>query len=133
MPDSTKAFLFASKVASKDEVVGSFDIDGESFDIRALPDAQVAYLVYKSKSGANDDTLSAVLDFLEKALTPESIKRFEKRALRVPGGLTMVQIVEVFRYVLEVVGTFPTGSASSSSSVPRKTGTASRGTSTAKA
>lgn len=139
MADGTKSFAFSSKRAAGSKkgpvIIESFDIDGSSFDIRALKDSSVAYLVHQTKGGEANVVIAAVLDFTERALTAESAKRFEALALGLDGGegLDLEQIVEVFQYILGVVGGHPTGPSSASSSAPRRTGTASRGTSRARA
>lgn len=136
MADGVTAFEFASKKALKPAAsIETFTIDGEDYHIRALKDASIAYLVHRTRGGQADVIISAVLDFTEKALLPESAKRFEARALGTDGqeGLDLAQIVQVFEYVLGVVAANPTGSPSSSSPSPRKIGSASRGTSRVRA
>lgn len=128
MTNGIKSFSFSAKKQSGAKVIETFEVDGQSFDIRALKDSSVAYLVHQTKSGKANDIIAGVLDFLEKALTPESSTRFAELALDPAAGLTLEQIVEVFQYVLGVVGANPTGPSSASSSVPRRTGAGSRST-----
>lgn len=129
MTNGIKTFQFSAKKAAGVKVIESFEVNGESFDIRALKDSNVAYLVHQTKSGRANDVIAGVLDFMEKALTPDSSKRFSEMALDPDAGLTLEQIVEVFQYVLGVVGAHPTGPSSDSSSAPRRSGTGSRATS----
>jgi hypothetical protein len=132
MPDGTTSFEFASKKAlAPAKAIDTFQIDGEDYFIRALKDSRVAYLVHKTRGGAPDVIISAVLDFTEQALLPESAKRFEARALGTDGGdgLDLDQIVQVFNHILGVVAANPTGGPSKPSSPsPRKTGSASPAT-----
>lgn len=135
MADGVTAFEFASKKALKPAAaINTFKIDGEDYHIRALKDASVAYLVHKTRGGQAHVIIAAVLDFTEKALLPESARRFEERALGTDGqdGLDLAQIVEVFEYVLGVVAANPTGSPNNSSPSPRKIGSASRATARAR-
>lgn len=135
MADGVTAFEFASKKALKPaSAIDTFTIDGEDYHVRALKDASIAYLVHRTRGGRPDVVISAVLDFTEKALLPESAARFEARALGTDGqeGLDLAQIVQVFEYILSVVAAFPTGSPANSSPSPRKTGSASRATSRAR-
>lgn len=84
-------------------VVGSFTVNGDSFDIRPLRDTSIAYLVRAAQRKRNESAIiSAVINFMEQALTEESSARFEEVVLGDP-GLTMMQVVEVFQYVLGVV------------------------------
>lgn len=136
MADGAKVFEFASKKALKPAAaIDTFKIDGEDYHIRALKDASVAFLVHRTRGGQPDVVISAVLDFTEKALLPESAKRFEERALGSDGqdGLDLAQIVQVFEYVLSVVAANPTGSPANSSPSPRRNGSGSRGTSRVRA
>jgi hypothetical protein len=128
-----KSFEFGAKKAAGVKVIESFELNGEKFDIRALKDSNVAYLVHQTKSGKANDVIAGVLDFMEKALAPDSSKRFAEVALDPDAGLTLEQIVEVFQYVLGVVGAHPTGPSSDSSSGPRRTGTGSRANSRSRA
>jgi hypothetical protein len=128
-----KSFEFGAKKAAGVKVIETFELNGESFDIRALKDSNVAYLVHQTKSGKANDVIAGVLDFMEKALAPDSSKRFAEVALDPDAGLTLEQIVEVFQYVLGVVGAHPTGPSSDSSSAPRRTGTGSRANSRSRA
>lgn len=128
-----KTFNFGAKKAAGVKVIETFELNGENFDIRALRDSNVAYLVHQTKSGKANDIIAGVLDFMERALTPESSKRFAELALDVDSGLTLEQIVEVFQYVLGVVGAHPFTSPSDSSSGPRKSGTGSRANSRSEA
>lgn len=129
MTNGIKTFSFGAKKAAGVKVIETFELNGESFDIRALKDSNVAYLVHQTKSGKANDIIAGVLDFLEKALTPDSSKRFAEIALDPAAGLTLEQIVEVFQYVLGVVGAHPFTSPSDSSSAPRRSGTGSRASS----
>lgn len=129
MTQGIKTFSFGAKKATGVKVIETFELNGENFDIRALRDSNVAYLVHQTKSGKANDIIAGVLDFMERALVPESAKRFADLALDVDSGLTLEQIVEVFQYVLGVVGAHPFTSPSASSSAPRKSGTASRASS----
>src|SRR4029078_13503346 len=95
MPDGHTAFEFASKKAlAPAKAIDEFTIDGDVYYIRALKDSRVAYLVHKPRGGAAYGVISAVLDFTEQALLPESAKRFEARALGTDGqeGLDLAQI-----------------------------------------
>lgn len=125
MTDGNKAFTFAAKRAAGEKVIDTFDIDGESYDIRALKNSSVALLVHRVRSGRPEVVLSSCLDFAEKALTPESAKRFADRCLDPVEGLELEQITEVFEYILGIVSAGPTGQPSASSAPRRKTGTAS--------
>lgn len=133
MADGQKAFEFAGKKASGEKIIESFTVNGESFDIRPLKDSSVAVLVHKTRNGTPDAVLAAVLNFTEKALTPESAKRFEAICLDPVDGLEMAQIVEVFQYVLGVVGANPSGSSNASSVPPRRTGSRSTAASRSRA
>lgn len=139
MADGLKSFTFASKRIglTSVEVIESFEIDGEEFHIRALKDSAVAMLVHKTQGGnaSGAVVISAVLDFAERALLPESARRFEDLILGTDGGdgLDMVQIVEVFNHILSVVAANPSGSRTASSAASRKTGSGSRAASRAKA
>lgn len=135
MADGTKVFEFASKKqAAPAEAIADFQLDGPDspkFYIRALKDTSVAYLVHQTKGGAPDVVIAAVLDFTERALLPESSKRFEQRALGLDGNeeLELTEIVEVFEHILGVVAANPTGSRNASSPQRPKTGSRSRATS----
>lgn len=120
-----KNFEF-SNVAKKATTIGSFTINGEEFHVRPLKDASIAYLVHRSRSGAPDVIISAVLDFTEKAMVPESAKRFEAIVLDPEGGLEIAEIVQVFEHILGMVSAFPTGQQKASATPRRRTGSASR-------
>lgn len=127
MADGTKSFVFASKRKKVgDTIVGGFDVDGEWYDIRALRDTAVAVLVHRIGEADPGEVVGLVLNFTEKALTPASAKRFAEIVLDPVDGLEILEIMEVFQYVLGVVGANPTGSVSDSSTPPPKVGTRSR-------
>jgi hypothetical protein len=125
-----KSFEFGAKRTSAAKkgpaIIESFELNGETLHIRALKDSSVAYLVHQTKSGKANDIIAGVLDFTEKALIPESAKRFAEIVLDPDAGLDLEEVVEVFQYVLGVVGAHPTGPSSDSSSASPPTGTASR-------
>lgn len=107
-----------------DQIVGSFMLRGEQYDIRALQDTATAVLIRKMRNSKGDVALAAVLDFTEVALTPDSAKRFAALCLDNPKtALKWAQINEVFRYVLGVVAANPIGSASASLPPPVQIGT----------
>ncbi len=134
MADGVKSFSFASKKLTGPKIIGQFEIDGVSYDVVAQKDSAVAWLVHRTQSGGNNETIAGVLDFTERALTKESAKRFEARVLGTDGseGLDMEQIVQVFQHILTLVSTFPTGSAQGSSTSSEETGTGSRATTRAR-
>lgn len=139
MPDAVKVFEFSAKRKASDAktkgiVLATFEVDGQSFDIRPLKDSSVAYLVHKISGGSPAEVISAVLNFTEKALTPDSSVRFEKLVLDPEAGLELDEVVQIFEHILEVVsnGVPPTPPSASTRS-PRKTSSASRATSAAKA
>lgn len=126
-----KTFEFdgAAAIGGEDEeVIGKFALRGETYYIRALVDSSVAVLVHRTRNGSPDVVLASVLNFTEKALVPESAKRFADICLDPVKGLKMAQIVEVFTYILGVVGANPTGSSTDSSAPQPKTGGPSRRT-----
>lgn len=99
----TKNFEFDQKAAAGPAVIGDFTINGEKYDIRPLKDTHVAYLVRAAQRKRNETAIiSAVINFMEQALTAESSARFEDLVLGDP-GLEMLQVVEVFQHVLSVV------------------------------
>ncbi len=138
---SIKAFEFAAKRAeeAKDRKVpdgpvlaGYFTIDGQKFEVQALHDTNIAWLVAK----VNDEeettkAVAAVIDFMDTAMTPESAKRFAKMALAPkPKGMKIDEVMEVFQHVLTLVaaGEDPTGSSNGSSRPRRTTGGSSTAT-----
>lgn len=134
MADGRKVFEFGAKKAlAKSEPIGEFELLGEVYYIRALKDSATAILIHQTRSSENSVVLSAILNFTEKALVPESATRFAKVCLDPIDGLDMDQILEVFKYVLSIVAANPTGSSSDSSPTVRKSGTRSTAASRAKA
>jgi hypothetical protein len=129
-----KIFEFAAKrkasdAKSKGIVLASFEVDGQSFDIRPLKDSSVAYLVHKISGGSPAEVISAVLNFTEKALTPESSVRFEKLVLDPDAGLELDEVVQIFEHILEVVSNgVPTMPPPASSASRRKTTSSSAAT-----
>lgn len=128
-----KSFVFANakKSANKTEVkaIGQFDINGQVFRVRALKDTAVAYLIHRARNAKSDVVISAVLDFLEKALVPADYPAFEELALDPEDGLELEQVVEVFEHVLSMVAAGdPTGGSSASSPRSSRTGAGSRTT-----
>lgn len=119
-----KAFEFASVKTAEVKAHGEFQINGETYYVRALKDSHLAYLVHKAKSSAPDRVIAAVLDFMEKAMLDESASRFEDLVLGDP-GLEMTEVVEVFQHVLTLVTATPTGPPKRSSARRRTTGSAS--------
>ncbi len=123
-----KSFTFASGRAKGAKSAGKFEVNGESFEVRVLKDSNIAYLV-AAVNGAGDamKIISRVLDFMERALVPESAKRFESLVLDPDAGLEISQVVEVFQHVLGMVagGEDPTGSSSGSSARRPRTGASS--------
>lgn len=133
---SIKAFEFAAKRVADSKkkaaaLSGKFEVDGEMFEVRALRDTSIAYLVARvNDSEETTKVLAAVIDFMETAMTPDSAKRFAKMALTPPpDGLEIDEVMEVFQHVLELVagGEDPTGSSSASSPSRRSTGGSSTG------
>lgn len=133
-----KSFEFASrkrkKVANDDVVViGSFDIaGGDAYRVRALTDTSVAHLIHKARSGDASTVLSAVMRFMEYALHPDDVQRFENDELDPVDGLELEEVVEVFEHVLSIVSAGPTSSQSGSSTASRRTGGSSKPTSRSK-
>lgn len=122
-----KVFDFANVRTGKQKIAGEFSINGEDFQVRVLKDASIAYLV-AAVNGSEDPMriITKVLDFMERALVPESAKRFEKLVLDPEAGLEIEQVVQIFQHVLGVVaGGDPTGPSKGSSPQPRRTGAAS--------
>lgn len=129
-------FHFAGgKRATKAKIAGSFQVedDGPTYDVRLLKDAQIAYLVaaVSNSDGESMDQVVTLLNFMERAMTPESAKRFKAFALGDDGGegLELSEVMEVFRHVLTLAaGQGPTGSSSSSAPPRRRTGARSTAT-----
>lgn len=128
MSQEIKNFDFSTGEAAEQEIVGHFDVKVKigdqvvehGFDIRPLKDTHVAYLVRAAQRKRNEDAIiSAVINFMEYALTEESSARFEDVVLGRP-GLSMMQVVEIFQYVLGIV------SSGSESAVATKKPTRSR-------
>lgn len=139
---SIKSFEFASRRAAESKkkgsgLAGKFEVDGEIFEVRALRDTSIAYLVARvNDTEETTKVLAAVIDFMETAMTPESSKRFSKMALTPPpDGLEIDEVMEIFQHVLTLVaaGEDPTGSSSASSPSRRSTGASSTGTARSKA
>lgn len=128
-----KAFEFSSVKAKGDvKAHGEFTINGETYYVRALKDAHLAYLVHHAKSTAPDKVITAVLNFMERALLEESAERFEALVLGDP-GLEMSEVVSVFEHVLTLVTANPTGSPKPSSARRRTTGSGSPASARSKA
>lgn len=130
-----KNFEFSTKRNDKVKLAGTFKINGEIFEVRVLQDSNIAYLIARVNSDAEPTkVITNVLDFMERAMPPESSKRFERLVLDPDGGLSIAQVMDVFTHVLGLVvgGGDPTSSRRVSASPPRKTGAASRATSGAK-
>lgn len=128
-----KSFDFAAEKTTKNSIIGSFKVRGETYDVRQLKDTVVPVLV-RASAGGGQGMIPAVFAFLEKALTPESAKRFETDLLDPITGLTNDQVVQIFQHVLSMVSAGKaTGASSESSAGSRTTGSASRGTSRARA
>lgn len=130
-----KNFDFAVKRNDKVKVAGKFTIGGDQeFTVRVLQDSNIAYLIAKVNSDAEPTkVITSVLDFMERAMPPESAKRFEKLVLDPEGGLSISQVMDVFQHVLGLVagGEDPPGRSPGSASRPRKTGVPSRATTVA--
>lgn len=111
MSQEVKNFDFSTGEVAESQIVGHFDVKVKigseivehGFDIRPLKDTHVAYLVRAAQRKRNESAIiSAVINFMEYALTEESSARFEEIVLGDP-GLSMMQVVEIFQYVLGVV------------------------------
>lgn len=131
--NDVKSFEFSS-VKAKGDVAshGEFLINGETYHVRALKDSHLAYLVHHAKSTQPDKVITAVLNFMERAMLEESAERFEALVLGDP-GLEMTEVVSVFEHVLTLVTANPTGSPKPSSGRRRTTGSGSPASSRAKA
>lgn len=136
MSDDVKSFTFGSKrAAGAIKLAGQFDLNGERYDVRVLKNSHISFLVAKVK-GTNkpDEQVVAFIDFMHKALTPESAERFEAMVLDPDAGLEMDEVLQVFHHVVELVGAGnPTGPSSASSSRRPKAGAGSQAASRAKA
>lgn len=122
---SKKVFAFASQKATKapsENIIGSFDIGDQSFDIVETVDSSLAYLVVDMNDGDASQKISAVLGFTKRALTEDSANRFKVLALGKP-GLKLEEIVQVFEYILEVISSGVPSSPPSVSSARRRTTT----------
>lgn len=122
-----KHFDFAVKRSDKVKVAGKFTIGTDEFTIRVLQDSNIAYLIAKITDNAEPTAIiTHVLNFMERAMPPESSKRFERLVLDPDGGLSITQIVEVFQHVVTVVagGADPTGSPRASASRRPRNGAA---------
>jgi hypothetical protein len=123
-----KKFEFAAKRAEGESISGSFELNGETFAVRYLPNTNVAYLV----AAINDTSdpmrvVTKVIDFMHRALTKDDGPRFEKLVLDPDNGLEIDELLQVFQHVLTLAAAErPTGSSSDSSEPSSKTGTASR-------
>lgn len=122
-----KNFEFASGRASGEQIAGAFKINGEQFDVKVINDTNIAYLIASITSGSEDGrVITKVLNFMERAMTEESAKRFEDLALGNDGGkgLKLEYVVEVFKHVLGIAagGAGPTTQSKRSAARPRATG-----------
>lgn len=112
-------------------IAGEFELNGEVFTIRQLPSGRLAHLVASVNNGEGDGgkLVGRVFDFMEVALIPEDVKRFERVLLDPVTGLETEEIMEVFTAVVELVAEGKAGGPSSDSSPsPKRTGTSSTGT-----
>lgn len=119
-----KVFEFANVRSSKAKIAGKFAVGTEQFEVRVLKDANIAYLV-AAVNGATEPMkiITSVLNFMERAMVPESAKRFESLVLDPDDGLEIAQVVEIFQHVLSMVaGGDPTGPSSASSQPRKRTG-----------
>lgn len=125
--EDIKAFEFGSKVATKEKIAGKFTVNGDTFSVRAIKDAQIAYLIAQVSHEDPMKVVVSVLDFTERVLAKESAPRFEALVLGKDGGdgLELKEVMEVFQHILTLVAADPTGGAPSASSRARKTTTAS--------
>lgn len=130
-----KEFASASKAAAAPDDLIEFKLDGDVFHARRMKDATLAYLVAQASDTTDHARIvTAVLDFMEKALTPESARLFRKRMLDPEDGFDMEIVIEVFRWLLgEVAGGKAGGPPRASSSRQRSGGRASTGTASARA
>lgn len=104
----TKVFAFSTK-KNVVQIVGSFEIGDESFDVRALKDAHIVYLMAEINDVSDGMKIVAkVLDFTAKALTKESALRFRALVLDPEAGLEISEIMEVFNHIVTVVAAGPT-------------------------
>jgi hypothetical protein len=122
MANDIKSFEFGSKT-SKDRIAGSFVLNGETLEVRALKDAGIAFLI--AQVSDSDDPMKvvvSVLNFAERALTKPSAKAFERIALgdHDTEGLSLEEVMEVFQHILSLVSADPTSGESSGSSGSRK-------------
>lgn len=108
---SIKSFEFAARRVEESKkkkgsgLSGKFEVDGETFEVRALRDTSIAYLVARvNDTEETTKVLAAVIDFMETAMTPDSARRFAKVALTPPpDGLEIDEVMEIFQHVLELV------------------------------
>lgn len=85
------------------KVVGEFVLQGVTLHVRELKDTHVAYLVRAAQKKRNETAIiSAVINFMEAALIPADAEKFEEIVLGDP-GLEMLEVVEVFQFVLGLV------------------------------
>lgn len=109
-------------------VAGEFKLNGEVFTVRTLPSGRLAYLVAGVNNSGEDGTalVAKVFDFMEAALLPEDLKRFEKVLLDPVTGLETEEIMEVFQEIVELVAAGKAGGSSTASSEsPKRNGRAS--------
>ena len=110
MADGSKTFDFSGKRASGQDVIDTFTLktkaypEGQEFELRALKDSAPMFLAHQMNVGTQTQKLVAVIDFMHKAMTPDSAERFAKLATDPVNGLDWEEMIEVFRYVLGVVG-----------------------------
>lgn len=128
------AFEMATKRTTSSGVIGTFKVDEEVFEVRALKDSHLAYLI-AAVNDTSDGTrlLVKVLDFTSSAMTKESAARFEKMVLDPDAGLELSEVMECFQEIVTLVAENPTGGASASSPSPKRSGRASTATSRASA
>lgn len=126
-----KAFAFASqKKPAKPvapQVIGSFVIGDDTFEIKAVKDAATLYLVADMSEEDGSKSIAALVNYVHDSLTEESGALFRKVALGRGDypGLEASDVTEVFEYILEVQSEVPTGQPSASSARRRTTGSAS--------
>jgi len=98
--DGSKTFDFSGRRASSADAIGSFTLktkafpNGEDFEIRALKDSAPMFLAHQMNIGTQTQKLVAVIDFMHKAMTPDSAKRFADLATDPVNGLDWEEMME---------------------------------------
>jgi hypothetical protein len=99
-----KDFGNMGAVPAVEKIAGKFKMGGNVFEVRALKDSNIAYLIAAvNENGDPMRTVSKVLNFMERALTDESYPRFEAYVLDPKAGLEIKEILQVFQHVLVLV------------------------------